>query len=127
MSQMRAIGHHLQAEQNLTPGDIAWLVVIAKAILRAFVWDEGEPMRRLAARLGVSPDTLYRTLRLAVQALMLIRRGKKSVEALAAQVRELQDRLAQVEQTYATAQAEVQRLTKALAEAQAQVVNCRPK
>jgi hypothetical protein len=122
MSQMREIGRHVKAEQNLTSDDIAWLVVIAQAILRAFVWDEGQPMRTLAATLGISPQTLYTTLRLAVQALMLVRRGKRSLEALTAQVRELRDRLAQAEQAYATAQAEVQRLTKALAKAQAQVV-----
>ena len=79
-------------------------------------------MRTLATTLGISPQTLYTTLRLAVQALMLVRRGKRSVETLTAQVRELRGRLAQAEQAYATAQAEVQRLTKALAEAQAQVV-----
>ena len=118
---MREIGRRLKAEQNLTSDDIAWLVAIAKAILRAFVWDEGQPMRTLADALGISPTTLYTTLRLAVQALMLIRRGKQSVEELVGRTRELQDRLAQVGQAYATAQAEVQRLTKALAEAQAQV------
>lgn len=122
MSQMREIGCRLQVEQDLTSDDIAWLVAIAKAILRAFVLDEGQPMRTLAATLGISPQTLYTTLRLAVQALMLVRRGKRSLEVLTAQVRELQDRLARVEQAYATAQAEVQRLTKALTEAQAQVV-----
>ena len=122
MDKMREIGRRLEAEQNLTFDDIAWLVVIAKAVLRAFVWAEGQPMRTLANALGASPTTLYTTLRLAVQALMLVRRGKQSVETLAGCVRELQDRLVQVEQAYASAQAEVQRLTKALAEAQAQVV-----
>jgi len=120
MSQMREIGHHLQAEQNLTSEDIAWLVGIAKAILRAFVWDEGQPMRTLADTLGISPTTLYTTLRLAVQALMWVRRGKQSLETLADRVRELQNRLAQVEHAYATAQVEVLRLTQALAAAQAQ-------
>ena len=118
MDKMREIGRRLKAEQNLTADDIAWLVVIAKAILRAFVWDEGQPMRTLANALGVSPTTFYTTLRLAVQALMLVRRGKQSVEILAGRVRQLRDRLVQVEQAYATAQAEVRRLTKALAEAQ---------
>jgi len=119
---MREIGCRIEAELGLTPEDIAWLVGIARAILRAFVWDEGQPMRTLAAKLGISPQTLYTALRQAVQALMLIRRGKQSVEKLTGCARELQDRLVQVERAYATAQAEVQRLTKALAEAQAQVV-----
>lgn len=119
MDKMREIGCRLKAEQNLAADDIAWLVVIAKAVLRAFVWDEGQPMRTLAEALGVSPTTFYTTLRLAVQALMLVRRGKQSVETLAGRVRQLRDRLVQVEQAYATAQAEVWRLTEALAEAQA--------
>jgi len=125
MKEMREIGRRLKAEQNLTSEDIAWLAGIAKAILRAFVWDEGQPMRALADVLGVSPTTLYTTLRLAVQALMLVRRCKQSVEELADCVRDLQDRLAQVERAYAIAQAEVQRLTKALAEVQAQMVTLR--
>ena len=122
MKEMREIGRRLKAEQNLTSEDIAWLAGIAKAILRAFVWDEGHPMRALADVLGVSPTTLYTTLRLAIQALMLVRRGKKSVEMLANCVQDLQGQLAQVERAYATAQSKVQRLTKSLAKVQAQVV-----
>jgi len=58
---------------------------------------------------GFALDTFRdTTLRLAVQALMLVRRGKKSVETLVSQVREMQDRLAQMERAYSTAQAEVQ-------------------
>ncbi len=53
---------------------------------------------------------------------MLVRRGKQSVKKLMDHVRELQDRLAQLEQTYAVAQSEGKRLTKALVEAQMQVV-----
>lgn len=122
MDQMREIGRRLEAEQGLTSDDIAWLVVIARAILRAFVWDEGQPMRILADTLGVSPTTLYTTLRLVVGALIWVRRHKESVEVLADRARALQNQWAQVEQAYTTAQAEVQRLTKALAEAQRQVV-----
>lgn len=122
MKEMREIGHILKAEQNLTSTDIAWLVGIAQAILRAFVWDGGQPMRTLADELEISPQTLYTKVRQAAHALMLVRRGKQSVETLVDRVRALQNRLAQVEQAYATAQAKVQRLTKALAEVQAQVV-----
>ena len=123
MTKRREIGYRLQAEQHLTPDDIAWLIVIAKAILRAFTWGEGAPMRTLADELGVSPTTFYARLRLAAQALMVIRRGKQAVETLADCGQELQDRLAHVEQAYASAQANVQCLTEALAEAQAQVVS----
>ncbi len=119
---MREIGRRLKAEQNLTDDDIAWLVVIAKAVLRAFVWGEGQPMRILADDLGISPTTLYTMLRLAVQALMLVHRGKKSVEVLTDRIQELQKRLAQVEQACDAAQAEVQRLTKALSKVQTQAV-----
>ncbi len=52
-------------------------------------------MRTLADALGISPTTLYTALRLAVQALMLVRRGKQPLETLADRVRELQNRLAQ--------------------------------
>ncbi len=119
---MREIGQRLKTEQNLTDDDIIWLAVIAKAILRAFVWDEGQPMRILSDDLGISPTTLYTMLRLAVQALILAHRGKKSVEILADHIQELQKRLVQVEQAYDAAQAEVQRLTKALGKVQAQAV-----
>jgi transposase len=122
VKEMREIGHILKAEQSLTSTDIAWLVGIAQAILRAFVWDGGQPMRTLADELEISPQTLYTKVRQAAHALMLVRRGKQSVETLVDRVRALQNRLAQVEQAYATAQAKVQRLTRALAEVQAQVV-----
>jgi transposase len=122
MDQMREIGRRLIAEQNLTADDVAWLVTIAQAILRAFVWDEGQPMRTLSDTLGVSPTTFYALLRLAVEALMLVRRSKQSVEALGSRVQALQARLERLEQAYARAQAEVQRLTKTLAEAETRVV-----
>lgn len=118
MDQRREIGCTIKAEQDLTEGDVVWLVTIAKAILRAFVWDEGEPMRTLANRLGVSRTTLYAKLRLAIKALMWVRHCKALGEALVDQVQELQQRLGQVEQAYTTARAEVQRLRTAFIEAQ---------
>ena len=122
MKEMREIGRRIKAEQELTSEDIAWLVGIVKAILRAFVWDEGQPMRRTAEELEISPQTLYTKLRQAIRALMLVRRSKQSVEALRDHGQELQDRLAQVEQAYASAQAKVQRLTKALVGIEIQVI-----
>jgi DNA-binding Lrp family transcriptional regulator len=119
---MREIGQTLKAEQNLTSTDIAWLTGIAEAILRVFVWDAGQPMQILADDLGMSPQTLYTKIRQVIRVLMLVRRGKQSVEMLTNRINELQDRLAQVEQAYATAQSEVQRLTKRVAQVQAQVV-----
>jgi len=118
---MREIGRHLEAEQNLTCDDVAWLVAIAQAILRAFVWDAGQPMRTLAVSLGISPQTLYTTLRLAVQALMLVRRSKQSIAVLVTQIGAGQDRLVKLERAYAIAQAEIDRLARSLAETQAQV------
>jgi len=127
VKEMREIGRRIKAEQGLTSEDIAWLVRMVKAILRAFVWDEGQPMRSTADELEISPQTLYTKLRQAIQALMLVRQGKQSVEALTDRVQELQDRLAQVEQAYTSAQAEVQRLTKALVGVQMQVVSLQAK
>ncbi len=121
MDDMREIGCHLQAEQNLTADDIAWLTAIAQAILRALMWDAGQPMRTLAARLEISPQTLYTTLRLVIQALMWVRRNKLSVERLAEHFQVLQSRLAQAEQSYIAAQAEIRRLKQALSEALVQV------
>ena len=118
MNQRREIGRTIKAEQNLTEGDIFWLVAIAKAILRAFVWDEGEPMQTLATELGVSRTTLYAKLRSAIKALVWVRHCKALGEALVDQVQGLQQRLAQVEQAYTTALVQVQRLRKELTKAQ---------
>ena len=122
MKEMREIGRRIKAEQELSAEDIVWLVGIVKAILRAFVWDEGEPMRSTADELEISPQTLYTKLRQAVRALMLVRRGKQSIEALIDQVQELRNRLEQVEQAYARAQAKNQCMTKRLVEVEMQVV-----
>ena len=119
---MRDIGQRIRDEQNLTDKDIEWLVGVARMILRAFVWDEGLPMRSIAESLGISPTALYKTLRLAVKALMLIRQGVESVDGLVDRIRELQEQLIRVERACATAQAEVQRLTKALVETRARIV-----
>ena len=121
MDPMREIGRTLTAEQNLTGEDITWLIAMAHAVLRAFAWTEGQPMRSLAATLNISPQTLYTTLRLVVQAMLWIRRGQASVATLASRLQEAQARLASAEQAYAVAQAEVPRLTRVLAEAQAQI------
>lgn len=93
--------------------DIAWLVAIAQAILRAFCWDEGQPMRHLAARLKISPQTLYNTLRLVVAAMMWVRRKKESVWMVVERV----ERLAHVEQSYTSLQDEEQCLRQALKDA----------
>jgi len=121
MDSMREIGRTLTAEQNLTGEDITWLIAMAQAVLRAFAWTEGQPMRNLAATLGISPQTLYTTLRLVVQAMVWVRRGDTSVVTLASRLHAVQARLVMVEQALALAQAEVQRLTQVLADAHAQV------
>lgn len=121
MDPMREIGRTLTAEQNLTSEDLIWLMAMAQAVLRAFAWTEGQPMRSLAATLGISPQTLYTTLRLVVQAMVWVRHGQTSVDRLARRLQDVQARLAMVEQAWALAQAEVQRLTQVLADAQAQV------
>jgi len=97
------------------------LIAMAQAVLRAFAWTEGQPMRGLAATLGISPQTLYTTLRLVVQAMVWVRRGQASVAALVGRLQEVQACLTAAEQAAGAAQAEVQRLTRVLADAQAQV------
>ena len=121
MDQRREIGRTIRTEQNLSEGDIVWLVAIAKAILRAFVWDGGEPMQTIADELGVSRTTLYAKLRLAIKALMWVRHGKGLKKGWLEQRQGLPQRLALREQAYATVRAEVERLRKALSETQAQV------
>jgi len=121
MNSMREIGRHIQAEQNLSEGEVTWLIMMAQAVLRAFSWEDGQPMRCLADRLGISPQTLYTTLRWVVQAMVWVYRHKAAIETLVVRAKALQSRLAQVEQTWAMAQAEVQRMGQALAEAQARI------
>lgn len=119
--KMRQIGHRLQEEQNLTSDDIDWLIVIAQAILRAFVWEESQPMRTLADTLEVSPTTLYLRLRLAVVALQWVDHHKQSIETLLHHVQTLQEQLNCVQQAYQASQVEVERLSKALAQAHHQL------
>jgi len=121
MDPMREIGRTLTAEQNLTSADITWLIAMAQAVLRAFAWTEGQPMRSLAATLGISPQTLYTTLRLVVQAMLWVRQGQTSVATLAIRLQAVQACWAAAEQALAIAHAEVQRLTRVLVETQAQV------
>ena len=57
MPNIAEIGRQMQIEQNLTDADIIWLVAIAQAVLRAFTWTEGQPIRTLSATLDISPTT----------------------------------------------------------------------
>ncbi len=121
MNRMREIGRRMQSEQNLTIDEIVWLRGIAYAILRAFVWDEGAPMKTVADNMGIARQTLYTTLRRAVAALVWVYRHKESVERLVKQVETLQARVARLEQAYGTVQTEIQHLKQALTKAQEQV------
>lgn len=94
--------------------DIAWVIGMAQAVLRAFCWDKGQPMRHLAESLKISSQTLYTTLRLVVAAMMWVRRKRESIEMLAKRV----DCLAHVEQSYTLLQSEEQRLRQTLKDAQ---------
>ena len=111
---MREIGYHIEAEQGMSDEDITWLIAMAQAILRAFCWSEGQPMRHLAASLKISPQTLYTTLRLVVAAMMWVRRKKEPIGMLAERV----GRLAHIEQSYTVVQVEEQRLRQALMDVQ---------
>ncbi len=115
MPTIAPIGRQMQAELGLTDADIIWLVTIAQAILRAFTWSGGEPIRTLSTTLGISPTTFYRLLRLVVAAMMSVRRGQKNLAGLTEQ---LQKQIAELEQTLAMAHNKIERLSKSLAEAQ---------
>jgi hypothetical protein len=117
----REIGRTIKTEQDLSEGDIVWLVAIAQAILRAFVWDEGEPMQVLADELGVSRTTLYAKLRLVIKALMWVRHGNRFGRASGEQVQELSRQWVGGEQADTTVRAEVESLKKALAETRSRV------
>ncbi len=114
MERMRKIGEKIKEEQQITAEEITWLVVMAQAILRAFVWEEGRPMRELAGKLKMSPTTLYALLRLAIEALLWVRRFKASVRALASHVAELEVRLTQLTEACSAAQVQVFALSQSL-------------
>ncbi len=118
MPNMAEIGWQMQIEQNLTDADIIWLAAMAQAVLRAFTWTQGRPIRGLSVTLGISPTTFYTTLRLVVAAMMCVRRGKKNLDSL---VEQLQKRRAELEQALAMAQTKIESLSQALAQSQAMV------
>lgn len=121
MDKIAQIGQQIQKEQALSDEDIIWLVTMAQAVLRAFTWTEGQPIRTLSATLGISPTTFYATLRQVVAAMMLVRRGQKNLTELLEQLRKLQKRVAELEQGLTRGQAKTESLSLSLAEAQAQV------
>jgi uncharacterized coiled-coil protein SlyX len=114
------IGRRMQTEQNLTEADIIWLVVMSEAILRAFTWTQGKPIRELAGSLSISPTTFYATMRLVVAAMISIHRGKKKLDSL---VEQLQKQIAELKQTVAMKQSKIESLGQALAKNQAKVSN----
>lgn len=120
MPTIAPIGQRMQAELGLTDADIMWLVTMAQAVLRAFTWTEGQPIRTLSKTLGISPTTFYTTLRLVVAAMMCVRRGQNNLDGL---VEQLQKRIVGLEQSLAMAQSKIERLSQTLAEAQAMVSN----
>jgi len=114
MARMRDIGKKIQSEQHISHDEITWLIVIAQAILRTFVWDQGRPIRELAGRLDMSPTTFYRVLRLAIEAVVWVRRANCSVEAFVLRVGALEARLAQATHVCLMAQRNVCTLSSAL-------------
>jgi uncharacterized coiled-coil protein SlyX len=118
MKEMADIGQTIQSEQNLTEADIIWLVTMAQAVLRAFTWTEGHPIRPLSAKLGISPTTFYAALRLVVTAMMWICRGKDNFDGLLEQLKNLQKRVAELEKALGAAQSKIESLSQRLAEAQ---------
>ena len=123
MPNIAQIGRQIQIEQNLTDEDIIWLVAMAQAVLRAFTWTEGQPIRILTVTLDISPTTFYATLRLVVVAMMWVRRGKRNLDNLVEQLQVVQKRVAELEQALAVAHSKTESLNQSLAEAQTLVSN----
>ncbi|MEB3188766.1 MAG: transposase [Snowella sp.] len=71
------IGTRIQQEQELTSEAMEWIVCIARAIIRAF--DEGyeKNMTEIAKRAGLSRQTLYAHLRMAIESLHWVYRNKQ--------------------------------------------------
>ncbi len=118
MPTIAQIGKKIQAELGLTDEDIIWLVTMAQAVLRAFTWTEGQPIRTLSTTLGIAPTTFYTLLRLVVAAMMCVRRGQKELDGL---IEQLQKQIVELEQVLAMAQSKIESISQTLAEAQAKV------
>ncbi len=111
---MRQIGQKITEEQNLMGPQIHFLIMISHAILYAFAKNQEYTMRELAGELKMAPMTLYRYLRLVVEAIILVHRTKKSIEGVISQMQEIKTRLSQTEKALEGAKSEIDKLTAKL-------------
>ena len=80
------IGERIQQEQQLSAESIQWIVCIAQAILRAFAAQPSPTMTEIAKTAGVSRQTLYQHLRLAIEALYWVYQSKQRLSGLLSQL-----------------------------------------
>lgn len=82
------IGSRIQEEQKLSKGEIEWLVCIAMAIMKMFGEGKSKNMKEIAKKAGMSRQTLYTHLRMAVESLSWVYRNKKGLSHLLRQIEE---------------------------------------
>ena len=80
------IGERIQQEQGLTSEAMQWIVCIAAAIVQASGEGSGQNMTELAQRAGVSRQTLYHHLRLAIECLHWVYLNKRGLSTLLRQI-----------------------------------------
>lgn len=90
MRMRSQIGIRIQQEQELSSEAIEWIVCIARAIIRAF--DEGyeQNMTKIAKRAGLSRQTLYSHLRMAIESLHWLYLNKQGWSSLLRQIEQYQ-------------------------------------
>ena len=86
MREGHRIGERIQQEQQLSAESIHWIVCIAQAILRAFAAQPSPTMTEIAKTAGVSRQTLYQHLRLAIEALHWVYQSKQRLSGLLSQL-----------------------------------------
>lgn len=80
------IGAKIQQEQQLSPEAIEWILCIAAAVMLAFGEGCGQNMTEIAQLAGVSRQTLYHHLRMAIEGLHWVYQYKKSLSKLLSQL-----------------------------------------
>ena len=73
------IGAKIQQEQELTSEAMQWILCIAAAIIRAFGEGSDQNMTEIAQKAGVSRQTLYHHLRMAIESLHWVYLNKQGL------------------------------------------------
>ena len=115
------IGERIQQEQQLTAETIQWIVCIAQAILRAFAAQPSPTMTKIAKTAGVSRQTLYQHLRLAIEALQWVYQSKQRLSSLLSQVHRYRRQYLAVQHQAQQAQQTIQEYWRRLSQRQQQL------